>query len=430
LCKINNFTDRKIDKMKCEIISIGNELLIGQVVNTNASWMAEQLNLAGFRADRISVIPDDGDHILLALDEAQGRSEFVLITGGLGPTKDDITKEAVCKFFNTRLVFHKEAFRDIENLFHKRGLTITELNKKQAELPENCIAIPNHNGTARGMWLTRSDQRGKTSFIFMPGVPFEMKSMFTDEVIPMLKQHFNNIGIYHRTVLTQGIGESFLSKVIEPWEEALPENIGLAYLPQPGIVRLRLTGTGNDESLLRKQVEDEVSALLKLIPEYFFGYDDDKLEAIVGKLLQKGSATLATAESCTGGYIAHLITSVPGSSGYYRGSIIAYSNEVKENELGVRRESLIAHGAVSEEVVVEMASGIRKKFGTDYAIATSGIAGPDGGTPEKPVGTTWIAIATPEKTYALRHMFGEERERNIRRTALQALNMLRKELLH
>ena len=415
--------------METEIINIGNELLIGQVVNTNASWMAEQMNLAGFWVERITVVPDEREQILTILREAQGRSSIVLVTGGLGPTKDDITKEVLCRFFNTRLVFQEEAFKDVENIFKIRGIKISDLNRKQAELPENCTSIPNPNGTARGMWFTKTENSRKTDFIFMPGVPFEMKPMLNDQVIPQLLKQYVQKSIYHKTILTQGIGESFLSEIIEKWENSLPGNISLAYLPQPGLVRLRLTGRGDDDKSVKNQVDGEVKALIKIIPEYFYGLDNDKLEAIIGELLLRKSATLATAESCTGGYIAHLITSVPGSSGYYKGSIIAYANDVKENELGVKHESLLKYGAVSEEVVKEMANGIRKKFRVDYSIATSGIAGPDGGTSEKPVGTTWIAIATPEKTVAYNYFFGEERERNIRKTALQALNLLRKELV-
>jgi nicotinamide-nucleotide amidase len=415
--------------MNSEIINIGNELLIGQVVNTNAAWMAEQMNSAGFLVGRISVIADDAESIFAALDEACGRSELILLTGGLGPTNDDITKDVVCRFFDTKLVFHEDTFHDIEDIFVKRGFQMTEVNRKQADLPESCITIPNHLGTARGMWFSKRCEKGTTDYIFMPGVPFEMKAMMSESVIRMLREKFSHISIFHKTILTQGVGESFLATTIEDWENALPENISLAYLPQPGIVRLRLTATGGDEADTRDQVSAQVDKLKKIIPELIFGYDDDKLEIIVGELLMKLSATLATAESCTGGYIAHLITSVSGSSGYFKGSIIAYSNEIKEAELGVRHKSLAEHGAVSEEVVIEMAEGIRKKFGTDYAIATSGIAGPDGGTPEKPVGTTWIAIATPGKTVAQKFIFGEDRGRNIRRTTLTALNMLRKELL-
>jgi nicotinamide-nucleotide amidase len=415
--------------MNVEIINIGDELLIGQVINTNASWMAGQLNLAGFQLERTTVIHDEREQIMTALGEAHKRSSIVIVTGGLGPTKDDITKEVLCRFFKTRLVFNEDAFRDVENIFKLRGIRVTDLNRKQAELPENCKSIPNHNGTARGMWFTKSDDVSITDFIFMPGVPYEMKAMMSGSVIPELQKRYPLTSIHHRTILTQGIGESFLSEIIGDWENSLPENIHLAYLPQPGIVRLRLTATGHDEMMIRTQVETKINALEKLIPEYIYGFDDDKLEGIIGELLQKKSSSLSTAESCTGGYIAHLITSIAGSSKYYKGSIIAYANEIKEMELGVKPETLLKFGAVSEEVVKEMANGIRKKFNTDYAIATSGIAGPDGGTLEKQVGTTWIAIASPVRTVAYHYLFGEERERNIRKTALQAMNLLRKELL-
>ena len=418
--------------MNAEIISIGNELLIGQVVNTNASWMAEQLNLAGIRVKQITSIADEQEDILMALEEAESRASVVLVTGGLGPTKDDITKEAICKYFKTRLVFNQEAFDSIEQLFALRGYKVTELNRKQADIPETSIPLPNHNGTAPGIWLEkiRDDKTVNTVFVFMPGVPFEMKPMFTETVIPRLKAEFPTKSIFHKTILTQGIGESFLSDIIEKWEVSLPKNISLAYLPQPGIVRLRLSGIGEKDDEIRQRVLKEAGKLEKLIPDYIFGYDEDKLEEIVGKLLKEKQQTLATAESCTGGYIAHLITSIPGSSLYYKGSVVAYSNEIKETELNVRHDSLVQYGAVSEQVVLEMATGIRKKFRTDFAIATSGIAGPEGGTKDKPAGTTWIAIATPEKVFAKHYLFGERenRERNIRKTALQALNLLRKEI--
>jgi nicotinamide-nucleotide amidase len=417
--------------MNTEIINIGNELLIGQVVNTNASWMAEQLSLAGFRVHQVSVISDQPEHILTALKEAESRSSIVLVTGGLGPTKDDITKEAICNYFQTRLVFNHKAYESIVKLFLPRGFKVTDLNRKQAEVPESCIPLPNQNGTAPGIWIEGSSESkdNKTVFVFMPGVPFEMKPMMTDEVIPRLKERFKSQSIVHKTVLTQGVGESFLSDIIEEWELNLPQNISLAYLPQPGMVRLRLSGTGEIDAEVRDQVNREAEKLNNLIPDYIYGYDDDKLEAIIGRLLTTKNQTLSTAESCTGGYIAHLITSIPGSSGYFRGSVVAYDNEIKESELNVSHDNLIRFGAVSEQVVTEMARGIRNKFKTDYAIATSGIAGPDGGTSEKPVGTTWIAIATPEKVIAKSYLFGENRERNIRKTALQALNLLRKMLI-
>ncbi|MEI7727730.1 MAG: competence/damage-inducible protein A [Bacteroidota bacterium] len=416
--------------MNIEIINIGDELLIGQVVNTNASWMAEQLNLSGFRVYQFTIISDSRQHILDALTEAENRAEVVLISGGIGPTKDDITKHTLCEYFNTRLVFNQEAYRDVEALFARRGYPVTELNQQQAELPENCTGIPNKLGTARGMWFEKDRPGGgKTYFASMPGVPFEMKAMMTDYIIPLLKKSFNAPFIYHKTILTQGVGESFLAARIESWENALPSNVKLAYLPQPGIVRLRLSGEGFDEEVLHRQIDAEVLKLQSLIPDYIFGYDDETLEMIVGRILKEKQCTLATAESCTGGVIAHMITSVPGSSVYFKGSVVAYANEIKENILGVSTESLEKYGAVSKQVVTEMAISIKAKFDVDYAIATSGIAGPDGGTQEKPVGTIWIAIATPNEVLANQYLFGDSRERNIRRTALQALNMLRKKLM-
>jgi nicotinamide-nucleotide amidase len=416
--------------MNVEIINIGDELLIGQVVNTNASWMAEQLNLSGFRVHQFTIVSDDRAHILEALSLAEKRAQVVLISGGIGPTKDDITKHTLCEFFNTRLVLDEEAYRDVEKLFARRGYPVTELNHQQAMLPECCTSIPNQLGTARGMWFEKSETPPTpTVFVSMPGVPFEMKAMMTEEIIPRLKKTFNTPVIQHRTILTQGVGESFLAARIEDWENQLPSHVRLAYLPQPGIVRLRLTGTGSDEALLKTQIREQVYALEKLIPEYIFGYDNETLEEIIGKLLKEKGASLATAESCTGGYIAHLITSIPGSSAFFKGSVVCYSNEVKEQIVGVQPETLRKFGAVSEQTVTEMAVGVQTRLNADYVIATSGIAGPDGGTDEKPVGTIWIAIATPHEVFAQKFLFGDSRERNIRRTALQALNMLRKTLL-
>lgn len=416
--------------MDVEIINIGDELLIGQVINTNASWMAEQLNLSGFRVSQVTVISDQKDHILNSLIMAEQRAGIVLISGGIGPTRDDITKHTLCEFFGTRLVFNEEAYRDVEAIFERRGYKVTELNRQQAELPEKCIGLPNKVGTARGMWFEKERQGGgKTIFVSMPGVPFEMKAMMTEHVIPRLKETFHTPAIYHKTILTTGIGESFLAARIEEWENGLPEHIKLAYLPQPGIVRLRLTGTGKMEQLIHQQVDAEVARLESLIPDYIYGYDDDTLENIIGRLLKQKQATLATAESCTGGYIAHLITSIPGSSGYYKGSMVAYANDIKQHILGVNSASLEQYGAVSKEVVTEMAIAAQTMFDADYVIATSGVAGPDGGTADKPVGTTWIAIASPNEVYAKKFSFGDSRDRNIRRTALQALSMLRKTLI-
>jgi nicotinamide-nucleotide amidase len=416
-------------RMKTEILNIGDELLIGQVVNTNASWMAKELDIAGFPVHRITMIPDDREVILNSLSEAETRSDIVIITGGLGPTKDDMTKEVLCTFFDSKLVFHEPSFKNIERIFLPRGFKVTDLNRKQAEIPD--VATPLHNelGTAPGMWFEKTNQDRLTVFVSLPGVPFEMKSLITDEVIPRLQKKFPSLPLVHKTLMTQGIGESFLSDILEEWETGLPSFLHLAYLPQPGIVRLRLTGSGPDIALLKKAIEEATAKLYQVIPDYIFGEDEETLEEIVGKLLKARKLTLSTAESATGGYIAHLITRIPGSSEYYKGSIVAYANEIKESQLGVKTESLTRYGAVSEQVVTEMALGVRKKFGTDYSIATSGIAGPGGGTAGKPVGTTWIALATPEGVNACHYLMGEGRERNIRKTSLEALNLLRKAII-
>ena len=411
--------------MKAEIISIGDELLIGQVVNTNASWMAEQLNLAGIKVNCILTISDQKEQILETLKIASERSDVLLLTGGLGPTKDDITKKTLCEFYNSELVFDEDVFEDVKSIFSKRGFVVSKVNKMQAEVPDNCTPIRNKNGTAPGMWF----EKDNTILVSMPGVPFEMKAMMETDIIPELIKRFRLPSLLNKTVLTHGVGESSLASIIEDWENKLPENIKLAYLPQPGIVRLRLSGKGDNKLVLQKQIDDEVLKLHQLIPNLIFGYNKDTMEGVIGDLLRKTQMTLATAESCTGGYIAHLITSVPGSSDYFESSVVSYSNTVKEKSLGVSPENLEKFGAVSEQVVLEMAKGVQKKLNTDYAIAVSGIAGPSGGTDEKPVGTTWIAVATPEKTIVKRFHFGEHRGRNIRRAALAAMNMLRLELL-
>jgi nicotinamide-nucleotide amidase len=418
--------------MQTEIINIGDELLIGQVINTNASWMAEQLNLAGFPVYRITIIPDDPQHILEALKESGQRSDLVLLTGGLGPTKDDLTKETLCKYFRTKLIFDPITFQTIETFFKARGFPVTEVNRKQAEIPENCIRINNSNGTAPGMWFEEGvlDNGKKHVYISMPGVPFEMKSMMINEIIPRIKQYFQPVTVIHHTILTQGLGESFLSDMLEDWETHLPANLHLAYLPQPGIVRLRLSGQGNEESHLHHQMDEEIIKLKSLVKDYIFGEGEDTMEGVVAKLLKEKHLTVATAESCTGGYVAHLLTSIPGSSEYFIGSVVAYSNEIKIKELDVKEETLMEYGAVSEEVVKQMALGIQDHFRTDYSIAVSGIAGPDGGTADKPVGLVWIAVAGSSGVVANKYLFGDNRERNIRRAALQALNLLRKTILN
>ncbi len=406
--------------LKAEIITIGDELLIGQVVNTNASWMASQLNDAGISVNRVITISDQRDEIRDTLKESGSRSDVILLTGGLGPTRDDITKKVLAEYFDSKLVFNETVYEQIGELFKKRGFDISKLNKEQAEIPEICKPIRNENGTAPGMWF----EKDKKIYVSMPGVPYEMQPMITDYVIPELRKKFNPGAIIHKTLLTQGIPESVLAKKIEGWEDQLPDNIKLAYLPQPGMVRLRLSAHGDDKKSLEQQVAMQVEQLNQLLPGTVFGYDDDRLELIIGNMLRDHQKTLATAESCTGGYIAHLITTIPGSSDYFIGSVVAYANEIKENILGVNAASLEKFGAVSEQVVREMAAGVKNRFGTDYAIAVSGIAGPAGGTEEKPVGTTWIAIATPDSITTRMFKLGEHRERNIRKAALSALNLL------
>jgi len=411
--------------MKAEIISIGDELLIGQVVNTNASWMAVELNLAGINVVQISSISDDANHIKTAIKEAEARADIVLITGGLGPTKDDITKKVLMEYFNSKTIFHQATYDNIVELFGKRNYPLSEVNRLQAELPDNCIILPNRVGTAAGMWFEKNDK----VIVSMPGVPFEMKTLISEQVIPRLKGKYKTPFIFHKTIMTTGIGESMLAEKIEEWETNLPANIKLAYLPQPGIVRLRLSGSSNDKDVIKNEIERQCELIKKYVPKAIFGFNDISLEEALADLLKEKNLTVSTAESCTGGYIAHLLTSIAGSSAYFKGSIVSYSNEVKIEQLSVDNNNIESFGAVSKEVVEQMAKGAREKLHTDYAISTSGIAGPDGGTEEKPVGTVWIAIAAKDGVKSKLFQFGEHRGRNIRRTALMAMNMLRLEIL-
>ncbi len=407
--------------MKAEIINIGDELLIGQVVNTNASWMAAQLNKVGISVVQTTTIADEDKAIKDTLDQAFKRAGIVLISGGLGPTKDDITKKTLAEYFNAEMIFHAPTFEQVKKIFAARKFPVSEVNRLQAMIPDKCKPLFNKNGTAPGMWF---EQDGKVA-VSMPGVPFEMKAMMMEQVIPALLSHFKMGTIVHKTVMTTGMPESMLAEKIKSWEDNLPSHIKLAYLPQPGIVRLRLSGRGKDSEKLKNEIQEQVEKLKPLISEIIFGYDDDSLEEVIGKLLLKNKKTVSTAESCTGGYIAHLITSIRGSSRYFEGAVVSYSNRIKADLLGVSAETLEKKGAVSREVVVEMAEGAKAALGTDYSLAVSGIAGPDGGTEEKPVGTVWLALAGPGKTEAALFHFGEHRGRNIRRSALAALNILR-----
>ncbi len=411
--------------MKAEIITIGDEILIGQIVDTNSAWIGEQLNKNGIEVYQITSVHDESKQIMEALDKAAEKVDLVLITGGLGPTKDDITKNTLCEYFQTELVFHEPTFEHIKERFSRWNIDINKLNRDQALVPKNCTVLFNKTGTAPGMWFEKDD----TIFVSVPGVPFEMEYLVEFEVIPRLVRTGRTKAILHKTVLTQGLPESMLAMKIEDWENELPGNIKLAYLPNPMSVRLRLSAMGDNLSALENSVDQEINKLQKLIPEHIYGYDNDTMAEVVGRLLKAKNKKLAVAESCTGGFISHQITLVPGSSDYYQGSVTSYSNEVKQNLLGVSEETLKTFGAVSEQVAREMAEGVKKALHSDYAIATTGVAGPTGGTKEKPVGTVWIAVAGQNHVIAKKFVFGDNRERNIVRSGQTALQLLRRVIL-
>lgn len=413
--------------MKCEIISIGDELLIGQTINTNASWIGEKMNHLGIDVVHGAVISDNSDDIISALDAASIRAELVIITGGLGPTKDDITKRTLCDYFNTTLELIPDIEQKIVKYFKERDLPILQTNLDQALLPKACKILSNTRGSASGMQFDKNN----VVFISLPGVPYEMKGLMNDHVFPYLVEKIGGGRILvNKTVRTHGLGESFLAELIKPWEESLLKSgIKLAYLPSPANVKLRLTADGSDEVLLNKQLDNYIDQLHKLIPENIYGYDKDKMEQVVGDLLSQNKLTVSTAESCTGGSVAQLLTSKSGSSSYYFGSIVSYSNEAKSNLLEVSENDLKNYGAVSQQVVEQMAKGVREKLNTDYGLATSGIAGPNGGTEEKPVGTIWIAVASAEKVISKKLNLGYNRERNIHVSSISVLNLLRLELL-
>ena len=407
------------------IITIGDEILIGQVIDSNSAWIAQQINRLGIQIHEIRSISDEYNHIINTLEDTSVLADLIIVTGGLGPTKDDKTKDALCSYFNTELVVHKPTLKHIELFFKQRGMNVNELNKAQAQIPAGCIPLHNDSGTAPGMWFEKND----TFYVFLPGVPYEMKALIEKEVLPRLK-HFSDEMILHKTVITQGIAESVLAEKIAGWENNLAEDLKLAYLPRPGMVRLRLSITGKDSINMENRLNQTIENLKILIPEHFFGYDDEMPEETIGKLLiNDGNKILSTAESCTGGAIASMITSVPGSSRYFRGSVIAYDNQIKIKQLNVPQQLIENYGAVSQPVVEAMAKGAIKAMDSDYAISTSGIAGPTGGSPEKPVGTVWIAVASRNQIISERYQFGENRERNITKSVMTGLNMLRKMIL-
>lgn len=411
--------------MFLDIISIGDELLIGHTLNTNAHWIAQQLNAIGFEIRQQTSISDKKEHILRTLNEALKHSEVVLITGGLGPTNDDLTMLVLNEYFEGTVVSNKDVLQDIKKLVLDRGLEMNENNEKQALVPDNCKVIRNMNGTAPGLWF---EKEGKI-VVAMPGVPHEMEAMITNTVIPQLKKQYDLPEIVHQLIYTQGLSESKLAEILEDWETQLPSEIKLAYLPSPGIVKLRLTSVGDNRKEVQQRIDVEVAKLNLLIPKNIYSANGESLQEVVATLLKKKKATLSTAESCTGGYIAHLITSISGSSDYYLGSVVSYANEVKVNELEVDESLINQYGVVSKEVVEKMAESIRTKFKTDYGIATSGIAGPTGGNDDKPVGTVWIAVASDNGVIAKKYLFGNNRTINIERSAVAALGMLRKVLL-
>ena len=411
------------DFVKAKIISIGDELLIGQVVNTNASWLGNKLTTNGIQVISTLTIGDGEKDILDALT-ACSDVDIVAITGGLGPTADDITKPTMCKYFDTELEFCQDAYDNIMSIFKLRGYPMSKRNEGQAYIPKACKYIPNRYGTAPCMWF----EKGKTVYVSMPGVPFEMKNVFEKEILPMLLEHFKVTPYLSKVVMTTGVGESFLADKIKDWEEALPDFLSLAYLPQYGMVKLRLDGRHPDRKLLQEILDNEIDKLVSLIGDHVFGYDEISIAEAVFKLLKTKGKTVASAESCTGGTIAKMITSIPGSSAVFKGTVVSYATEVKENVLNVSHLDVEKYTVVSKQVVEQMAVGVRNLLKTDYAVATTGIAGPDGGTELTPVGTVWIAVATPDGVVSKINNFGKDRGNNIERASITALEMLRHEL--
>ena len=405
-------------------ISIGDELLIGQVINTNAAWLGEHLSASGFQLDSSLTIGDSEKAILDAFNACMD-ADLVLVTGGLGPTADDITKPTVCKFFETELEFCQEAYDNVVALFKRRGFQMSERNRGQAMLPKACEYIPNTYGTAPCMWL---EKKG-VAFAFMPGVPFEMKGIFTDELLPRIKQRFHAVPYEKRVIMTTGIGESFLADKIKDWEEALPDFLSLAYLPQHGMVRLRLSGRHEDAQVLHATLDDQVDKLTHLISKYVFAMQDQPIERTVFDLLINKERTFALAESCTGGNMAHVITLIPGSSRVFKGAAVTYANATKTKVLGVPSEMIEKCGVVSQDVVESMATGVRSLMDADYGVATTGIAGPSGGTDENPVGTVWIGVASALGVVSKCFNFGKDRENIINRATIAAYEMLRQELI-
>ena len=412
--------------IRAEILAIGDELLYGQIVDTNSHWISQELSRIGVKVVHRTTVGDDRDAMLAAFAAAEQRADIILITGGLGPTSDDLTKPLLAEYFGCSVQLVPEALEDVRAFFAKRGRELTDINALQAHLPTNCTYVRNEVGTAPGMWF---DERGVV-WMSMPGVPHEMKNLMTDFVLPKLKERFELPVIYHKVIKTVGIGESWLASLIAEWEKNLPEHIKLAYLPSLGEVKLRLTAIGKEERRLADDILTEVDKVKPLIDKYIYGFDAESLPDVIGRLLLNKNKTVALAESCSGGYISHLVTSVPGCSAYFNGAVIPYHNQFKVSQLDVREETLTMRGAVSEETVKEMARNVRRKYNSDFGLATSGIAGPGGGSEEKPVGTVWIACDFDGNTITKKLQLSNERDINIRYTAVFALDLLRQCILH
>lgn len=410
--------------MEAAIITIGDELLFGQTVDTNSAWMGQHLADIGIQVREKRAVGDDAHDIIVALDAVSKFANLVLITGGLGPTKDDITKTTLARYFGTELVINEEVLALLEGFFKKRGRKMLQSNIDQAKLPASCIPLRNDQGTAWGMWF----ERDGIVYVSMPGVPREMQALMEQEVLPRVKEQFDLPLILHKHILTAGIGESYLADKIQDLEDNLPSELKLAYLPGMGSVKLRLTARGTDRGKLESLLMEQTTSFVSRMERYVYGYDGDIFEATLGKILLEQGKTISTAESCTGGYIASLIASVPGASAYFEGSTVTYSYASKQKLLGVKADTLEKYGAVSEETVKEMVSGVCETLNTDVGIAVSGIAGPGGGLPDKPVGTVWVAVGSRNHIVTRLYEFGGNREQNIRLTAVMAMELMRKYL--
>ncbi|GAB3009242.1 competence/damage-inducible protein A [Niabella terrae] len=422
-----------MNEINASIITVGDELLIGQTIDTNSAFIGQELNKAGIWVRRRVAVGDVYEDMWQALDEEVRQSRLIIITGGLGPTADDLTKPLLSDYFKAPLVRNHQVLAHLEDLFrnvYKREGPLPEIQQQQADLPQGCTVLHNAHGTAAGMWLERTDNQGqKTVVVSLPGVPYEMKKIVTDELMPRLSAGFGGFQVVHKVLSTFGMGESSVAARLEDFEKALPAHIRLAYLPGYGMVKLRLTGKGTERSLLEMEMETHFQTMKTLLAAIIIAENDDPLEVIVGKILKEQGKSMASAESCTGGLIAHLVTSIPGSSDYYKGTVVAYSNEIKEQVLGVDPQVLKTVGAVSETTAQQMVQGAIRTMGTDYAVATSGIMGPGGGSEAKPVGTVWIAAGSKESIRTKQLHLGFDRTRNIQTTALHTLNLLRRLML-